>query len=87
MDAFFYNATDSSTYFLYASSESRSQDYFYSMIQFSTERLNKHNHWPPGSYYHPGTNPWMRSFTMPLISVRTFLIHPQTRDPKITFIL
>jgi hypothetical protein len=57
------------------------------MIQFSTERLNKHNHWPPGSYYHPGTNPWMRSFTMPLISVRTFLIHPQTRDPKITFIL
>jgi hypothetical protein len=57
------------------------------MIQFSTERLNKRDHWPPGSCYPAGTNPWMRSFTMPLISVRTFLTHPQTRDPKITFIL
>jgi hypothetical protein len=57
------------------------------MIQFSTERLNKRNHWPPGSCYPPGTDLWMHSFTLPQIPVHTFLTHPQSRDPMITFIL
>ena len=41
------------------------------MIQFSTERLNKRDHWPPGSYYPPRIELCTLSLARPLSSTCT----------------